>query len=201
MTAATAVALSACSSVNEGPSAFSTQYQTAINAIDQGNYREGLAALKKLAAEGDANAQYDLGVIYRDGLYGESVNVAKAADLFKKSADQGVAPAAHDLAQLQPTAQAVQVVVPETVVISAEDQLAAYAEAMEHFERGNYPAAVSLFERLAQLGFADAQHDLGLIYRDGLTGQTDLAKARYYLTQAAKQGHAQAIADLAQLSQ
>jgi len=55
-----------------------------------------LKEITKLAESGNANAQYNLGVIYSHG-EGVPQNYAEAMKWFKKAADQGVARAQYNL--------------------------------------------------------------------------------------------------------
>ena len=64
----------------------------AVWADDVSDFRENLQA----AAQGNAAAQYNLGVVYAEGR-GVRQNDAEAARWFRKAADQGVAQAQFNL--------------------------------------------------------------------------------------------------------
>jgi cell division septation protein DedD len=60
---------------------------------------------------------------------------------------------------------------------------------IQAWQRGNYPAAVSIWRPLAEHGDADAQFNLGQAYRLGRGVATDLAVARGWFEKSAGQGH------------
>ena len=60
---------------------------------------------------------------------------------------------------------------------------------IQAWQRGDYPAAVSIWRPLATHGDADAQFNLGQAYRLGRGVTTDLAVARGWLEKSAGQGH------------
>ena len=62
------------------------------NLFAAGDYTGALEAWRPLAEAGDTRAQYSLGVIYEKGL-GVGKDIAKAAEWYRKAADQGYAPA------------------------------------------------------------------------------------------------------------
>jgi hypothetical protein len=67
--------------------------EKAINAYKNKDYKTAFAEFKKDAEKGDAKAQYNLAVMYRDGL-GVQKNRAETMKWYQKAADQG-----HSLAQ------------------------------------------------------------------------------------------------------
>jgi len=70
-----------------------------------------------------------------------------------------------------------------------EDATAAYA-------RGDYAAALKIYQPLAAQGNADAQNNLGMLYRDGQGVPQDYTQARQWYEKAAAQGLAQAKSNL-----
>ena len=79
---------------------------------------------------------------------------------------------------------------------SAGDNERAIADAldatMNAYDRGEYEFALREFGRLAELGLADAQYYLGLIYKHGRGVPDDDAQAVQWFARAARQGHAYA---------
>ncbi len=63
-----------------------------------------------------------------------------------------------------------------------EDGLAA-------IERGDFRTALQVLEPLADQGLANAQYNLGLMYRDGQGVPQDYAAAHMWFSLAAAQGH------------
>ena len=62
--------------------------EDATAADERGDYATALQLLRPLAAQGSAQAQYKLGLMYQAG-EGVSQNYAEAAKWFRKAADQG----------------------------------------------------------------------------------------------------------------
>ena len=60
------------------------------------NYKKAIEWFEKAAEQGDADAQYNLGVMYYDG-QGVDVNYKKAFECYEKAAEQGHAQAQHNL--------------------------------------------------------------------------------------------------------
>jgi uncharacterized protein len=66
-------------------------------------------ALKQLAADGDADAQYQLGLHYEAGSGGERRDAAQAAEWFQRAANQGNEQARHALTILKPGSEAANI--------------------------------------------------------------------------------------------
>lgn len=64
------------------------QYRQAMEAYEKGNYKKALQLFKRLAEQGMVDAQYNLGLVYQDGLFGE-VNKTLAKQYFEQAAQQG----------------------------------------------------------------------------------------------------------------
>ena len=71
---------------------WSEDYDSALQAYKEGDYLVALAAYEALAANGDANAQNDLGVMYSLG-EGVPRNALKAMKWYRLAAEQGHADA------------------------------------------------------------------------------------------------------------
>ena len=67
---------------------------------------------------------------------------------------------------------------------------------VEAWQKGDYPAAVTIWTPLAAKGDADAAFNLGQAYRLGKGVPIDLARAQRYLEQAARKGHVDAATTL-----
>jgi TPR repeat protein len=81
------------SDVRAGP------YEAASAAYERGDYATALSLFRQLADQGNAKAQYKLGLIYYSG-EGVPTNVAEAAKWFRKAADQGEGGAQHYLGMM-----------------------------------------------------------------------------------------------------
>ena len=64
------------------------------------NWREALTLFQRLAAEGNAGAQYVMGNTYLHGWFGADRNPAAAVDLLRKAAEQDMAYAEHMVGDL-----------------------------------------------------------------------------------------------------
>ena len=67
---------------------------------------------------------------------------------------------------------------------------------IEAWQKGDYPAAVTIWTPLAAKGDADAAFNLGQAHRLGKGVPIDLARAQRYLEQAARKGHVDAATTL-----
>ncbi|MCW5745479.1 MAG: sel1 repeat family protein [Alphaproteobacteria bacterium] len=126
-------------------------------AIDRGDYAEALRRLQPLAEQGDADAQYHLGLLHQNG-QGVPRDAAQAAGWFRKAALQGHAEARYSLGTLYATGQGV----------SRSD------------------AEASRWLRLAaRQGLAVAAFDLGLLYASGQGVKHDDVQAYVWFAIAA----------------
>lgn len=112
------------------------------------------------AAQGDAEAQLQLGLHYAEG-NGVIQNDKEAAKWFALAAKQGLAEAQYH-----------------------------YGQALLHGRGvvQDYKAAFSWIEKPAQRGYAKAQYSLGELYRYGTGTATDKARAYLWFNLAAAQG-------------
>ncbi len=123
------------------------------------------AARYRLEAEqGDADAQYNLGVCYDNG-QGVDEDDAEAVKWYRKSAEQGHAGAQYNLGWCYDNGKGVD-----------EDD----AE------------AVKWYRKAAEQGDADAQYNLGVCYDNGQGVDEDDAEAVKWYRKAAEQGYAEA---------
>ena len=130
----------------------------------RGDFAAALREWRPLAEEGDARAQYYLGVMYANG-EGVPENDRQAAYWFRKSARQGNSQSQYHLGILYANGEGVP-----------EDD----------------PQAVYWFRKSAKQGDARAQFNLGVIYEFGEGVPEDDRQAVNWYRQAAEQGHARA---------
>jgi hypothetical protein len=121
-------------------------------------------ALAQRAEDGDAKAQFQLGVAY---FKGETVerDPPQALQWIEKSAAQGFADAQYMLGAMHHAGRG----------------------ALQSF-----PLAYKWFELAAQQNHSDAQYSLGVMYRNGQGVAIDKAKAYIWFNLAAAQGHERA---------
>ena len=135
------------------------------DAYDRGDYATALAELLPAAAQGHAEGQYQLGVMYYFG-YGVKEDDAEAIKWFRKAADQGHAMAQNHLGDMYYYGYGI-----------AEDN----AEAMKWFHKA------------AAQGYAAAQFSLGAMYSDGYgEAKKDVDEAMKWFRRAADQGYTKA---------
>ena len=118
-------------------------------------------ALENSADQGDAYAQYELGVIYRDG-QGVAQDYDQAVSWYRKAADQGNADAQNSLGVMYANGQGVP---------------------------KDYAQAASWYRKAADQGDAFAQSSLGIMYHDGQGVPKDYAQAASWYRKAADQGN------------
>lgn len=171
------------------------------DAFAAGEYEKALEVWRPMAERGDARAQFNVGLLYDEGL-GVDRDEATARRWWTKAADQGLLTASYNLALMEIEQAAAKG--PDGDLSGALDQLRQTAEA------GYLPARYTLgkvyeygigvdkdparaFENVsiaAQGGFAKAQYSLGKAYRDGDGVDKDAARAAQWFGRAAARGHA-----------
>lgn len=127
-----------------------------------------LDRVRPLAEQGNANAQYNMGVIYDRG-YGVERDYAKARAWYEKAAAQGYAKAAHNLGVIYQSGHGV----------AADNERAAY-----------------WFKKAAKLGEPAAQNNLAVMYARGVGVQQNMAMAAAWAARAAQAGNKSAIANI-----
>jgi TPR repeat protein len=133
-------------------------------SLDRKDYPEALLYFRKAAAQGDAKAQNNLGVMYDNGL-GVAQDYKEAMKWYRLAAAKGLATAQTNLGLMYYNSQGV-----------AQD----YKEAMKWFRLA------------ADQGAASAQFNLGQAYRNGQGVTQDYKEAVKWYRLAADQGDADA---------
>jgi TPR repeat protein len=162
---------------------------------------------RKAADQGLANAQWNLGKMYRDGLGGLKQDDSQAVVLFRKAAEQGDAAAQNSLGFMyeqgrgglaQDYAQSVL-----WYRKSAEQSFPAGENnlgRMYEDGRGGLPKdsaqAASWYRKAADKGDANGQANLGKLYLTGQGVQRDYVKGVELIRKAAEQGNSSAQASL-----
>lgn len=117
-----------------------TQFEQAMAAYNAGNYKQAFHLLQPLAQQGDAMAQNNLGLMYRDG-QGVAKNDKQAVAWFQKAANHGDAAGQHNLGEMYEKGQGIA---------------------------QNYQQALAWYQKAANQGVAQAQNNLGAMYANGL---------------------------------
>jgi TPR repeat protein len=127
---------------------------------------------REASDNGIANARYNLGVLYHQGL-GVKRDLGKALYWYREAATLSHPEAQYNLG-------------------------IAYIEGIG--TEYNAPMAASYFQRAANNGIMEAAYNLGLIYENGLLGEPDTNQALLWYKVAADQGSSDAQAAIKQLS-
>lgn len=131
-------------------------------ALDRKDYTEAHRLLLPVAKRGDAFAQYNLGVMYAQGL-GIKKNEEEAVAWYKKAAAQGYSEAQSNLGLMYEFGRGVDV---------------------------DYELAMKWYLKAAAQGYALAQHNIGSMYFNGNGVSKDDDKAFEWYLKAAEQGFA-----------
>ena len=163
-----------------------------------------IESLMDAAEQGDAVAQYNLGVSYRDGK-GIQQDYKKAFDWFKKSAEQGYAAAQFEIGFCYRTGKGIQQDYKKAFEWFKKSAEQGYATAQfclglcYSYGRGvqeNYKKAFEWFEKSVEQGIFLAQRELGILYAQGLGVKQDDSKAVELYRKAAEQGDSVALNNL-----
>jgi len=154
-----------CKAAEQGHEEAKDFLATVEAEIEQEKLRITAKKIHVAAEQGDAKAQTDLGVLYRDGR-GVPKDESKAADWFGKAAEQGDAKAQYELGFLYKIGEGVPL---------------------------DYVKATEWFGKAAAQGSVNAQYELGYSYFTGLGVTRDFAKAVEWFEKAVEQGHEKAL--------
>src|SRR6478752_3291217 len=164
-------------------------------------------SLLKKATDGNAQAQYEVGLLFHAG-HGVQQDDSAAATWFKKAADQGLAGAQLNLGLLYDGGDGVPQSYPQAAGWYRKAALQGLPEAQFNlgtlYERGDgvpqdYTQAADLYRRAAEKGNASAQFNLGLLYDNGTGLERDYVQAAALYAKAAEQGLPRAQYNLASM--
>ncbi len=144
---------------------FAQTFEQSFAAYERKDYRTAFAGFKKLAEQGFASAQYNLGNMYRNGR-GVPKDEQQAVPWYRKAAEQGLADAQLQLGFMYANGQGVP---------KDEQQ------------------GVVWYRKVAEQGDARAQYNLGLMYYHGQGAPKDDQSAYFWWLLASAQGHQDAV--------
>ena len=130
-----------------------------VAAYDRGDYAAALREWRPLAKQGNANAQYNLGIMYNNGR-GVPQDFAEAVKWYRKAAEQGMAEAQVNLGVM-------------------------YMYYNGHGVPQDLAEAVKWNRKAAEQGDAGAQYNLGVMYDNGQGVPQDYAQAHMWFNFAA----------------
>ena len=136
-----------------------------LEAFESKDYAMALRELRPLAEQGDADAQYNFGVMYQDGR-GVPQDYIESAKWIRKAAEGGHARAQYSLGTIYRSA-----------IYAAVAGLT-----QDHAE------AAKWFRKAAEQGYYLAQSTLGTLYVGGASVPQDYVQAHMWFSLAAAQG-------------
>jgi uncharacterized protein len=148
-----------------------SDYRKARSAYEAGDYAKALQIFEQLSQAGDSQAQYDLSLMYLQGI-GANKNLEKGWTWMNRAADGGNVQAMLELA--------------------VRYQKSASLENAEQM-------AFLWFQRAAMAGSAAGQYNLAHLYEDGNQTPVDLVQAYVWMTLSNKSGNPMAATEAKQL--
>jgi len=142
----------------------------ASNAYDAGDYAKAALLYSLLAKQGNAVAQFNLGVMYEQGQHLPK-NAKESIQWYLLAAEQGYTPAQFNLGLIYARGE----VVPQ-----------------------NFGRAIAFYRAAAEQGYAPAQVNLGIMYEKGNGVFPDQQQATHWYRSAAIQGNPTAQRNLAE---
>ena len=141
------------------------RFEDGFAAYEHGDHRAALEIWLPLAEQGDAEAQFNLGVMHSRG-QGVPEDHTEAVKWFRNAGNRGHAAAQFNLGVIYANGEGVP----------QDDS-----------------EAEKWFRRAAEKGFAEAQFNVGLMYEAGLGAPQDYVRAHVWLSLAAALGFADAV--------
>ncbi len=166
--------------------------------------RQAVYWYRKAADQGDADAQYNLGLMYGKGK-GVAKDYKQAVYWYRKAADQGqFASAQTNLGNGIILEKALPRIIDRQFIGSEKQQTKGMGAQfnlgeMYYFGKGvalDYRQAVYWYRKAADQGYANGQSNLGFMYGNGKGVALDDKQAVYWYRKAADQGYARAQANL-----
>jgi uncharacterized protein len=139
--------------------AFAGEFEDATAAYNRGDYATALHLISALAGQGDADAQFNLGLLYNKGK-GVTQNYVEALKWYGLAADQAHPGAQLNLGVMYKNGKGV----PQ-----------------------DYAEAVKWYRLAADQGIAEAQYNMGIMYKNGQGVPKDYVQAHMWFNLAASQ--------------
>jgi TPR repeat protein len=179
-------------------------FQAGLAAYDRGDYSAALSEWRPIAESGDANAQFNLGMLYARG-QGVPQDYQKAVEWYQKAGEQGVAAAQYNLGLIYANGQGVprnaeeaarwfQKAAEQGVTAAESDLGSIYYEGEGAFK--NYAEAEKWYRKAAEQGIGSAAFSLGVMYDIGQGVDKNYDEAIKWYTKAADAGYAPALTNL-----
>jgi TPR repeat protein len=180
-------------------------FQAGLDAYNRGDFATALKEWQPLAEQGEANSQYNMGLLYARG-QGVAQDYKQALGWYEKAAEQGVPAAEYNLGVMYANGQGVAadpeqaekwfLKAAEKGVGEAVTGLATiYSEGEGAFK--NYAEAEKWYRQAADKGVASAAFNLGVMYDIGQGVQQSYPEALKWYHNAADAGYASALTNIA----
>ena len=169
------------------------QFEKGEQYYNEGNYTKAVNCYRKAAEQGNADAQYNLGLCYASG-QGVTQDYTEAVKWYRQAAEQGNTYAQNNLGACYYYGEGVPQDYTEAVkwYRQAAEQGNTYAQnnlgACYYCGEGvtqNYQEAVKWFRKAAERGYVKAQFNLGSFFSD----QKNFIESVKWWRKAAEQGH------------
>lgn len=175
------------------------------NREEDGDYDIAIEWYKKSAEQGNSQAQVKLGVFYSEG-FGVPENYEKTLELYFKAANDGNTDALTRIADCYYNGEilgrdkdkAFKYYMKAAELDDAYGQymIGKYYSTQDYKKKINKKLMVAWYKKSAEQGYADAQYELGGLYKLGNGVEKDEKKALDLLVKAAKQGQESALFDV-----
>ena len=182
-------------------SAWARPIEDGIAALGRGNYADALRIIQPLAAQGDAHAQNNLGIMYENGR-GVGRHYPEALKWYRMAAAQGLAGAQFSLGVMHANGRGVARDTSEALkwyrLAATQGDARAQFNVGSMYDNGrsvrrDYPEAIKWYRLAAEQGDAHAQRSLGELYYDGLGVAQDYVRAYQWLNLSAMAGDSSAV--------
>jgi uncharacterized protein len=173
-----------------------------LAAFKNKDYQLAYREWKESADAGQAEAQFDLGVLYAQGI-GVSRDLTEASRWYQKAADQGNAAAQFALGQLYSRGWGVPRDVADAIrwfemanSVDSGGPPTDWSPVVGYGMARDPQRAAFWYRQAADRGHPEAQFNLGLLYAKGEGVKRDNAQAARWMSASATQGYAPAQANL-----
>ena len=170
---------------------------------EKGDYVEAISWYLKAANQGHAGAQYSLGWLYqlgKSGRLGVKEDISEAIKWYRKAAEQGNSMAQRSLAYCYIKGNGVKLDYDEAIRWFVKE-----AKCRKEKNIGNFllqycgEDSIAWITKVAEKGYATAQHKLGSYYESGYKIEQSYEKAAYWYKKAVENGCIEAFIPLASL--
>ena len=185
--------------------ALAGDFEDGLVAYKNNDYKKAIELYQKAAEQGNAEAQYKLGIMYQNGK-GAKQDYKKAIKLYEVAAIKGNVDAQYKLSNIYTygflgaevnsikAAFYLQLMADKGVAKGQYDLALMYANG-EGLKQNN-KKALELFQKAAEQGYRLAENNLGVMYHNGLGTKQDYKKAIVWYKKAAKQGQKDAVQNI-----